>query len=99
MVRFISYNGEYPALCKGSLVLEINGETIRFGEDIDDNYESFWTTGGEAVNNKTESHVYKRPWRVDQAKLPPQYVALKKEIEDALNNGVPWGCCGGCLCK
>jgi len=29
-VKFVSYNGHYPNLCSGNLVLEIDGENVRF---------------------------------------------------------------------
>lgn len=30
MVEFISYNGDFPNLCSGTLVLRIDGEEVTF---------------------------------------------------------------------
>ena len=31
-VKFVSYTGEYPNLCSGTLTLEIKGKKYRFGD-------------------------------------------------------------------
>lgn len=45
-VKFISYNGRYPNLCSGVLVLEIDGMQYKFGHNSDklrlDNDSNKW---------------------------------------------------------
>lgn len=61
-IKFISYTGKYPNLCKGILIVEINGKEYKFGHDFEHyhlkenrydnedpnnpNFEKFWTSGG-----------------------------------------------------
>ena len=33
MVEFVSYNGKFPNLCRGTFVVKINGEIVKFGHD------------------------------------------------------------------
>lgn len=34
-VKFVSYTGNYPNLCRGDLTLEIDGEIVTFGYGFD----------------------------------------------------------------
>lgn len=87
-VEFVSYDGEYPNLCSGTLVLKINGEEVEFpkycmhsgGRVYCDDGWNFCTEEG--------------PWTVD---VPIGYRAYQTEIENVVNEEVPWGCCGGCI--
>ena len=52
-VKFISYTGKYPNLCRGDLTLEIDGEKVIFGSRYDNKmnkrkgvYPIFWYSGG-----------------------------------------------------
>ena len=98
MVKFVSYQGEYPRYCDGVLTLEINGKTVVFGDDIDANYDKFWDSGGEAEEDKGGGyHIYRRPWIIHKEKLPQEYQDLSEKIEQTINQNLKWGCCGGCL--
>ena len=87
MVEFVSYDGEWPNLCRGKLVLKIDWQL----------YDKFeLCSGGRCgfLNGYSESYIEKGPWKVD---VPEEIEHLKKEIEEVVNENIPEGCCGGCL--
>ena len=90
-VKFISYSGEYPNLCSGDLVLEINGEIVTF-----EKYSySMCSTGSIKYNNEFDDYeTSKGPWKVE---LPQEYNYLDEIVTALVNENVPWGCCGGCI--
>lgn len=105
-VSFVSYDGKYPNLCSGVLVLNINGEEIKFGHnylssswDKDGNYDAFWSSGGSCYFNHdySESGVRRGKWGIDIDKIPDKYKDYYSEIEEVFNDNVDYGCCGGCL--
>lgn len=86
-IEFVSYNGEWPCLCCGNLVLRINEEEVIL--------ENCMNSGGSVYfDSDWEDHVSCGEWRVDP---PDKYAHLRKEIESCVNENVPWGCCGGCV--
>lgn len=87
-VEFVSYDGKFPNLCSGKLVLRIDGEEIAFPEYCMRSGGSVW------FSDDWDAHIESDPWSVD---VPEQYADLKKEIEDCVNENVEHGCCGGCV--
>ncbi len=87
-VKFISYNGRYPHLCTGTLVIEIDGEVYNL-------YNSLSSGGGVSFTADWDEIVTSGAWSVDG--LPVEIEHLRKEIEDVVNKNVRWGCCGGCV--
>ena len=85
-VKFIDYTGSWPGLCCGVLTVEIKGKKVEF-DDIT-------TTGGCCFNKDGSEYIKKGRWIVG---VPNKYKEYKKEINDCMNDNVPWGCCGGCL--
>lgn len=93
-VEFVSYDGEYPCLCMGTLVLKIDGkiyDNIKissggwcgFDEDyIDKVEEGPWIISYNSIDDDEELKLVK---------------SLEKEITEVVNENIPWGCCGGCL--
>lgn len=86
MVKFISYDGAFPNLCSGELVLEIDG--VRRND--------FELCSGGCVwfDDNWEDHVESGPWTVC---VPKDLEGLKEEITRLVNENIPWGCCGGCV--
>lgn len=89
MIEFVSYDGKYPCLCMGTLIIRVDGETYRFkhamisGGNIckDDNWNMWAVQDDWEVN--LEEHPELEPYR--------------KEIIRVVNENVSQGCCGGCI--
>lgn len=87
-VEFISYNGEYPNLCSGVLIVAIEGRVVAL--------PAYACSSGGAcyINDDGDEYIEDGPWYVN---VPDEYTEYKDEIEDCMNENVNWGCCGGCL--
>ena len=88
MVEFVSYDGEYPNLCSGQLVLKINGQVRVLPRYCLSSGGSVW------FDNDWDEHVETGSWSID---LPEDLEPLRKEIEECINENIPYGCCGGCV--
>lgn len=86
-VEFISYDGAYPNLCSGLLVLKINGKVKEFPRYC------LCSGGGVWFDDNWVEHVESGPWSID---LPKDLEPLREEIEKCINENIPHGCCGGC---
>jgi len=86
----ISYNGQKPNLCNGTLIVEIDDKVFLFPPgalvsggscETDDNYREIITKG---------------PWTIDfwPIDFPEEYKLL---LIKQINKELEWGCCGGCL--
>lgn len=88
MIEFVSYNGKFPNLCRGTLVIKVNGEEISL--------ENYLISGGRCWFDKDwVDHVEKGNWRI--SKLPDDLEQYRDEILEVVNENVPHGCCGGCI--
>ena len=99
-IKFISYSGEYPSLCFGTLVVGIDGERISFGDYGASDYPAFWTPAGTAyIDDDGEAHVEKGRWRLsrDTNLFPAKMRPWLDELLKVFNENVPQGCCGGCI--
>ena len=109
-VKFISYDGKYPTLCSGELILEIDGEVVVFGHHniardketkkyIDGHYDSFWSSGGDCGFSSDYSDTWcsTGEWNISFENLPEQFRKYADEIDEVFNDNVEYGCCGGCL--
>lgn len=87
MVEFISYSGRYPNLCRGTLILRINGKIVKWKNCLE--------SGGYVwFSEDWEDHIEYGPWSVN---VPSEYLLYKEEIEKMVNENIPEGCCGGCI--
>lgn len=89
-LKFVSYDGEFPNLCLGTLILELNGEEIVFPEYCLSSGGSVW------FDDDWLDHIEKGRWTIE--KFPNNFPKnLEKDAEKLVNKNVPWGCCGGCV--
>lgn len=85
-VIFVSYDGEYPDLCSGELILCVNGKI----------YSSVkLSSGGFCEISDDEELVGKGAW--DIAYAPKELADYLDEIRQVVNENIEWGCCGGCI--
>ena len=87
-VEFIRYTGEYPSACSGELTVKIDGLTVKF--------ESGCLRSGGCVwfDDSYSEHIESAPWYLLFNGISKE---LKIQIENVVNNNVPFGCCGGCV--
>lgn len=111
-VKFISYSGEYPNLCSGKLVVQIDGKEISFSpyttviadlissEEVGQ-YHKFRASGGSVSFDKEwRESVLKGEWEIDEiykGEYPKEIQDALPEIIKVFNENVPEGCCGGCV--
>lgn len=88
MVEFVSYDGKYPNLCSGQLVLKINEQVRELPHYCLSSGGSVW------FDNDWDEHVETGRWSIN---LPEDLEPLRKEIEECINENIPYGCCGGCV--
>ena len=89
-LRFISYDGKYPNLCSGKLIMELDGQEITF--------PSYCMISGGSVwfDKDWEDHIETGDWTIN--KFPEGFPEeLKDEAIKLVNENVVKGCCGGCV--
>lgn len=87
-VEFKSYDGAYPNLCSGTLVLKIDGEDYVFPK------YSMQSGGCVSFTADWDEVVEEGEWYVD---IPEELEMLEEKILKVVNENVPFGCCGGCV--
>jgi hypothetical protein len=85
----IDYNGRYPNLCSGTLVVTIGEKVWNFGKDV-------LSSGGSVSFDEQWNEEVTSGWLVSEwpEGFPDEY---KEVVTDAINDEIPWGCCGGCV--
>jgi len=86
-VKFISYDGSFPNLCSGELVIEVNGKVYKGGFTL-------CSGGSVSFTEDWQEVVTQGEWSVS---VPDELEEYQKEIEELVNDNVRWGCCGGCV--
>jgi len=88
----IEYDGDYPNLCRGNLIVYISEERWEFPLYC-------LESGGRVCRNENwDMWPEEGPWSV--SKWPegfPDDDGLKMLIENIINDEIPLGCCGGCI--
>lgn len=89
-VNFISYNGAWPNLCSGKLVLEANGIVFEFPDYC------LSSGGSVSFTEDWEEVVTSGKWFITD--WPENFPEdLKEDAIAAVNDNVCQGCCGGCI--
>ncbi len=104
MIEFVSYDGCYPNLCSGDLIVKIDGVEHTFGgygpfED-EHHYPKFWESGGSvSFDDEWCEHISQGPWilMAEKGEYPTHIYDLLPKILKVMNKNVPHGCCGGCV--
>ena len=90
-VEFISYSGRWPALCSGTLCMEVAGKIHTFGYG-----ERWWECGGSCWYANGETGNDTGPWRLNKNYLPEELYPYADEMLAKFNANVSFGCCFGC---
>lgn len=86
----VEYDGCFPNLCSGTLIVTINGKRWEFPK-----YDLI-SGGSVTFDEGWSENVESGPWTVN--KWPKGFPnKLKDQVIEAINDNIPWGCCGGCV--
>ena len=86
----IEYDGSYPNLCSGTLVVHIDEVRYDFADYCLSSGGSVWFT--EDWDEQVEEGDWSiHDWPVD---FPEEF---KEEVMASVNSEIPLGCCGGCI--
>lgn len=89
MIKFISYDGKYPCLCTGTLIIEVDGKTYSL--------KNAMISGGSICRDEDwDMWAEQGDWEVDLDEYP-ELEPYKEEITRVVNENVMRGCCGGCI--
>jgi hypothetical protein len=89
-LKFVSYDGEYPNLCSGKLIMNLDGKDIEFPSHC------LSSGGNVSFDDDWNEEVSEGEWSLtDFPENFPQ--ELKLEAERLCNENIPYGCCGGCV--
>ena len=86
----VDYNGSYPNLCSGKLIVTIDGKTWEFPDYCLSSNGHVW------FDKEWNEHVESGDWNV--RKWPERFPEeIKSDVLDKINSVIPHGCCGGCV--
>ena len=88
-LEFVSYSGRWPNLCRGILILRLDGKELVFPKCC--------LSSGGSTNYKSENNkITTGPWSI--TKWPKDWPRhLNPRANKLVNGHIPMGCCGGCL--
>lgn len=89
MVEFVSYDGEWPCLCYGTLIIKVDGKTYSFNH-------AMISGGGIRCGEEGDMWAEQDDWKIDLEEHP-ELEPYKEEITRIVNENIPQGCCGGCI--
>lgn len=86
----IEYDGKYPCLCMGHLIVWI--------DDVKWDFGSYSLSSGGSIHRDTDWNMWasEGEWFVDEwpQGFPDE---LKELVLREINKEIPHGCCGGCI--
>jgi len=86
----VQYDGSYPNLCSGKLILTIDNKRWVFPDYC------LSSGGSVSFDEDWQEDVTSGPWAISE--WPEGFPEdLKEAAEDAVNAEIDWGCCGGCI--
>jgi hypothetical protein len=86
----IKYNGCYPNLCSGQLIAIIDGNEWVFPPYC------LSSGGSVSFDDEWNDEVTDGEWTITE--YPKDFPEeLKSLVENAVNDEIPHGCCGGCV--
>jgi hypothetical protein len=89
-LTFVSYDGAYPNLCSGQLVLAIDGVPVVFPKYC------LSSSGSVSFDDDWNEDVQRGEW--DISEYPKDFPeTLKSQAVSLVNENIEQGCCGGCV--
>lgn len=89
-IEFMSYDGDYPNLCSGVLVMKIDGVLWKFDS------HSLSSGGSVSFDDNWSEEVIEGEWSI--GRWPENFPEeAKQRTIDLVNENVSHGCCGGCV--
>jgi len=92
----IEYDGAYPNLCSGVLIVKIGNDYGPFIDTYTFESHSLRSGGSVTFDENWSEHITSGPWSVYKwpADFPEEY---KEIVTDEINAQISHGCCGGCV--
>lgn len=88
----IEYDGEYPNLCYGKLIVYIGKKRYNFGNNALSSGGSVW------FDDNWCEHVEEGNWILNEEQIPKNFPKDRvQELIELINKEIPHGCCGGCI--
>ena len=91
-VKLISYDGSYPNLCAGTLIIAVvNDITKTYVEWV---FPPHSLSSGGYIDGDYEAHS--GSWEIED--WPDEFpMGLRDDVIDLVNSEIEHGCCGGCI--
>jgi len=89
-VKFVSYDGKYPNLCSGTLVIRLGSREWKI--------HRLTSGGGVWFDKQGNEQVDEGDWSIEDQNFPEGFPeSLKEKVLKVVNESVDHGCCGGCI--